>query len=129
MTRPAIDRLRALLERSKVFLNEQTEIIFRSCTDGSGNFPDSDDMDHYDAMMLLISDIDEFTPALPALLAAAEDAERYRWLRDRSILRSDLPSVYVVWNQYKKGKFIGSDNPSHAELDSAIDAALVRKEG
>ncbi len=54
---------------------------------------------------------------------AEQDAARYRWLRECSIVRSDR-TMYVQHNRYRNGAFLRMEYPSHDELDAIIDAAL-----
>lgn len=126
MTRPAIERLRALLADLRDFVDVEADCIFESSTDESNNFPDKADQDEYDAMLLLISRIDEITPELPALLAA-ERGEK---------LELALKFIQVgVLNGHIKSKPIMPPFSDEAEsiefigLAEYIDAALARKEG
>jgi hypothetical protein len=57
-----------------------------------------------------------------------QDAERYRWLRECSTLRSDR-TMYVIRNVYLRGTFIREENPVAAELDAIIDAARAAEGG
>lgn len=59
--------------------------------------------------------------------ADARDAERYRWLRECSPVRSDRV-VTVSWPKFRNGKLIDADRTfSYEELDAAIDAALAAR--
>ncbi len=64
--------------------------------------------------------------ATPEAQAMARDAERWRWLRECSAVRSDR-YMCVTRNLYDNGVFLGSDTPSESELDAAVDAARERE--
>lgn len=59
-----------------------------------------------------------------ASMADKRDAERYRWLRECSIVRSDR-TIYVQKNCYNNGVFRETVYPYGAYLDAEIDAYLA----
>ena len=57
-----------------------------------------------------------------------KDAERYRWLRERSAFLSS-PGGYVTWGRYEKGVYQGDYHASREVLDRLIDEMLEYQAG
>lgn len=60
-----------------------------------------------------------------ALSARSRDAERYRWLRDKSPGQYDQPIVVTQARSGDHMKYVGP--LAYGDLDAAIDAALASK--
>lgn len=72
---------------------------------------------------LMIEDLERLTQENESL---RKDAERYRWLRECDMFRSDR-NFHITQSHYALGQFLRQTNPSMEDLDIAIDKAMKDK--
>ena len=56
----------------------------------------------------------------------AQDAKRYRWLREQAWFDGPLCVLRDPKNVLTRGRGLGADCPSRDRLDAAIDAAMEK---
>ena len=66
---------------------------------------------------------DRLDALVPALEAEEKDAERYRWLRECSMHRSD-GMIHITLSLYKNGVYEGQKFTAYDELDWLVDRAI-----
>ena len=64
--------------------------------------------------------------AQPAAEPDAQDAKRYRWLREQAWFDGPLCVLRDPKNVLTRGRGLGADCPSGDRLDAAIDAAMEK---